>query len=63
MSSTAVRNFMKQQGFSEEPEALCDMHFGGLYFQPRIVGLLVLVAIVFRSHVFFLALSAPCKEH
>jgi Domain of unknown function (DUF4395) len=58
MSSPVIRNFMKQQGFSEEPDALCDMHFGGLYFQPRIVGLLVLVAIVFRSPMFFLALSA-----
>src|SRR5271157_3959805 len=58
MSSPVVRNFMKQQGFSEEPDAVCDMHFGGLYFQPRIVGLLVLVAIVLRSPISFLALSA-----
>src|SRR5437867_11127474 len=46
MTSLAVRNFMKQQGFAEEPEHVCEMHFAGLYFQPRIVGSLVLVAII-----------------
>lgn len=58
MSSPAVRNFMMQQGFREEADSACDMHFSGLYFQPRIVGPLVLVAIVLRSPVLFLALSA-----
>lgn len=58
MSSLVVRNFMKQQGFSEEPETLCEMHFIGLYFQPRIAGSLVLVAIVLRSPIFLLVLSA-----
>ena len=58
MTSLAVRNFMKQQGFAEEPEALCEMHFAGLYFQPRIVGSLVLVAIIFQSPVLFFILSA-----
>ncbi len=46
MASQVVRNFMKQQGFAEEPPATCDMHFTGLYFQPRIVFPLVLIAIV-----------------
>lgn len=46
MASQVVRNFMKQQGFAEEPPATCDMHFTGLYFQPRIVGPLVVVGIV-----------------
>src|SRR2546428_11690027 len=58
MTSLAVRNFMKQQGFAEEPEPLCEMHFAGLYFQPRIVGALVLVAIIFQSPVLFFILSA-----
>ncbi len=34
MSSPIVRNFMKQQGFAEEPDSVCDMHFSGLSFQP-----------------------------
>jgi hypothetical protein len=46
MASQIVRNFMKQQGFAEEPPATCDMHFTGLYFQPRIVFPLVLIGIV-----------------
>jgi len=58
MSSSAVRNFMKQQGFAEEPAAVCDMHFAGLYFQPGIVGPLVVVAILLHSPVLFLILSA-----
>ena len=56
--STMIRNFMKQQGFSEEPDSICDMHFSGLYFQPRIVGSLLVIAIVLQSPIFFLVLSA-----
>jgi Domain of unknown function (DUF4395) len=65
MASQVVRNFMKQQGFAEELPATCDMHFTGLYFQPRIVFPLVIVGIVlnlvgftFASAVLFFALSA-----
>src|SRR5487761_813677 len=58
MISRTVRNFMKQQGFVEEPESVCDMHFSGLYFQPRIMGPLVVVAIILQSPVFFFVLSA-----
>jgi Domain of unknown function (DUF4395) len=46
MGSQAIRNFMKQQGFADEPSSLCDMHFAGLYFQPRIVGSLIVVGIL-----------------
>jgi hypothetical protein len=55
MSSLIVRNFMKQQGFSEEPDSVCNMHFSGLYFQPRIVGSLVVVGIILQ---FFNAMAA-----
>jgi hypothetical protein len=58
MSSRVVTNFMRQQGFPEEPADACDMHFAGLYFQPRIVFPLVLVAIVLQSGPMFLALAA-----
>jgi hypothetical protein len=44
MASRAVTNFMKQQGFASEPPDACDMHFEGLYFQPRIVFPAVIVA-------------------
>jgi hypothetical protein len=46
MASPIVTNFMKQQGFAEEPPQICDLHFAGLYFQPRIVFPLVLLGIV-----------------
>jgi hypothetical protein len=48
MPSRAIANFMKQQGFVEEPHDACDMHFEGLYFQPRIVFPAVLVAILLQ---------------
>ncbi len=46
MASPMITNFMKQQGFAEEPPQLCDMHFAGLYFQPRIVFPVILAGIV-----------------
>jgi hypothetical protein len=58
MSSPAISNFMKQQGFPEEPADACNMRFEGLYFQPRIVFPLVLAAILLQSGPMFLALSA-----
>ncbi len=48
MPSRAVANFMTQQGFVEEPPDARDMHFEGLYFQPRIVFPAVIVAILLQ---------------
>ena len=53
-----VRNFMRQQGFADEPSDACDMHFAGLYFQPRIMFAFVLLGILFQSGPLFLLLSA-----
>ena len=58
MISPAVRNFMRQQGFAEEADSVCDMHFSGLYFQPRIVASLLVIAILLQNPVFFFVLSA-----
>jgi Domain of unknown function (DUF4395) len=64
MPSRAVANFMMQQGFVEEPPDACDMHFEGLYFQPRLVFPLVIVAILLQlasipwSAGLFLAIAA-----
>jgi len=57
MSTPVVNNFMRQQGFPDEPADACNMHFAGLYFQPRIVFPLVLVGIVLQSAWTFLALA------
>src|SRR5687768_6260955 len=48
---------MAQQGFPAEPADACDMRFEGLYFQPRIVFPLVLVAVLLQSAVLFLLIS------
>ena len=58
MPSLSIVNFMRQQGFVEEPADACDMHFEGLYFQPRIVFPLVLIAVVLQSAAIFFAISA-----
>ena len=48
MPSRAVTNFMKQQGFVDEPPDACDMHFEGLNFQPRLVFPTVILAILLQ---------------
>ena len=58
MASPVVTNFMRQQGFPDEPADACNMRFEGLYFQPGIVFPLVLVAVALQSAVLFLLISA-----
>jgi Domain of unknown function (DUF4395) len=58
MAARVVTNFMRQQGYPPEGEPACDMRFEGLYFQPRIVFPLVLLAILLQSAALFLALAA-----
>ena len=58
MARSAVLNFMKQQGFTQEPPDRAALRFKGLQFQPIIVGLMMLVAILTQSPAIFLLLSA-----
>lgn len=58
MSSPAVRNFMRQQGFADDPSEATTLRFRGLRFQPTIIGSILLVAIVTQSAAIFLAVSA-----
>ncbi len=58
VSSMIIRNFMRQQGFPEESDQVCDMHFCGLYFQPSMVGSVVIAAILLGSPLMFFLLSA-----
>ncbi len=58
MASPVVTNFMRQQGFPEEPPDACNMRFEGLYFQPRIVFPAIVLGILFQSGALFLLLSA-----
>lgn len=58
MSSRTVTNFMRQQGFGEEPDDARRAHFDGLTFQPRIVFPAVLVAIFLQSAWLHLGVAA-----
>src|SRR2546421_12996437 len=58
MARSAVMNFMKQQGFTQEPPDRAALRFKGLQFQPTIVGAMMLVAILTQSPAIFLLVSA-----
>jgi hypothetical protein len=51
------RNFILQQGLGEPPAASCPVQYSALLFQARLVGLVVLVAVIFQEPRVFLALS------
>jgi hypothetical protein len=50
------KNFLEQQGFLEAGMS-CSSKYGALQFQPRIVGVVFLIALVLQSSVLFLLLS------
>src|SRR5438094_4256137 len=58
MARSAVMNFMKQQGFTQEPPDRATLRFKGLQFQPTIVGSMMLVGILTQSPAIFLLFSA-----
>lgn len=58
MNTNVKRNFILQQGFDEPPAETCSSQHSALLFQPRIVGLVVLIGIVLQAPAVFLALSA-----
>ena len=58
MARSPVLNFMKQQGFTQEPPDRATLRFQGLQFQPTIVGSIMLVGILTQSPAIFLLFSA-----
>src|SRR6266496_3897411 len=56
--STLKRNFILQQGLLEPPVASCPVQYSAPLFQPRVVGLVVLVAVALQEPRIFLALGA-----
>src|SRR5215813_10370016 len=54
----AKRNFILQQGMREPAAGTCPVQYSALLFQPRIVGLWVVVAIILQSPPVFFALAA-----
>lgn len=51
------RNFILQQGLEEPPAASCPVQYSALLFQPRLVALVILVAVILKAPLIFLALA------
>src|SRR5262245_7015846 len=57
-ASDAQINFVKQQGFRDASARTCAYQYPALMFQPRVIGVLVLVGVLLQAAPLFLALSA-----
>ncbi|HET6266748.1 MAG TPA: DUF4395 family protein [Acidobacteriota bacterium] len=57
LSDRQKRNFILQQGFSEPAGQTCEMQFSALQFQPRILLVLVVIAILLQSPMMFFTLG------
>jgi hypothetical protein len=55
---TSKLNFVRQQGFPDASLAACGYLYPALMWQPRVIGILVLVGLIFQWAPFFLALGA-----
>jgi hypothetical protein len=55
---TAELNFVRQQGFRDVPPKACGYQYPALMWQPRAIGMLLLVGLVLQAWPYFLALSA-----
>jgi hypothetical protein len=55
---TAKLNFVRQQGFPDASPETCSYLYPALMWQPRAIGILVLVGLGFQAAPFFLALGA-----
>jgi hypothetical protein len=55
--ATLKRNFILQQGLAEASTTRCPAQYSALLFQPRLAGLVVLVAVMLQEPRVFLALA------
>jgi len=55
---TAKVNFVRQQGFQDASPDTCSYQYPALMWQPRAVGILVLIGLVLQAWVYFVVLSA-----
>ncbi len=53
---TAKWNFVRQQGFKDASPEACVYQYPALMWQPRVIGILVLVGVVFQAWPYFLVL-------
>jgi len=54
---TSKANFVQQQGFPETDAPTCGLRYPALMFQPRVLGVLVIVGLFTQSPLLFLALG------
>jgi Domain of unknown function (DUF4395) len=57
MSEIAKRQFVRQQGFRDATAASCAYQYSALMFQPRLLAVVVLLAVLLQSAVLFLLLA------
>ena len=50
-------NFVRQQGFESATAQTCGVLYPALQFQPRVIGVILLVSVAVQSPILFLALS------
>jgi len=53
----SMRNFILQQGLDAPAQENCPVRFSALMFQPRVVGSVLLLAVILQSPAIFLILS------
>ncbi len=58
MRMTTKVNFVRQQGFRDITPEACNYQYPALMWQPRVIGILVLVGLILQAWLYFLALSA-----
>ena len=58
VNSNTKRNFILQQGLCEPAAATCSLQYSALLFQPRLLGLAIVVAVMLQSSIVFFALAA-----
>jgi len=58
MPRSAEINFIRQQGFENAAADACEFQYPALMFQPRLLGLLVVIGSAFQLPALFLILSA-----
>ncbi|HKT59014.1 MAG TPA: DUF4395 family protein [Gemmatimonadales bacterium] len=57
MSEVAKRHFIRSQGLDDALGASCEHQYSALMFQPRVVAVVVLLAILLQSAALFLVLA------
>lgn len=58
MARSARVNFVRQQGFRNDAALACERRYSALMFQPRLIGVLVVIGLILQAWPFFAILSA-----